>query len=377
MEQYRRLFLDLVKFATKKDPCRDTLLELLKITWPELTESEFMKVDKRKRALDRLNDSLEGEQELLSSIKSFCEKACEDMRRSKKQRTSAVVSPTSLSHKFPMKFLVTDTWAHVVSQTIKPKEDTCEEKHVAALAAAHCINARGAIAHQRKTELFFSIQDLLEEDETKETTVKSIFDRKGGGTKKLKSIEAIKQELTTNGPVVSTSFLLDEAFAAQKANKNGFSSEKIGKKHEVVIMGWKLTELGEVWVIKPPLGASGELTVAFGQFSIDRECLAPKSSFKMEAWQEGPYWDINLSAVKDEWKTWVHLHSFGPESSTEYIISLLKCLDGADIFSAARDKTRIVVRDMNELADSRACTLNKMLWNKDENRWEIRVIFTD
>jgi hypothetical protein len=130
--------------------------------------------------------------------------------------------------------------------------------------------------------------------------------------------------------------------------------------------------------VKPPLGASGELTVAFGQFGIDRVCVAPKSDFKMEAWQEGPYWDFAFKdSTKRKWNTWRSMRTSSSKENTGKLISLLQCFDGGDVCAAARDKTRFVVRDKNELADSRACTLNYIKWDKEEEMWKIGVTFID
>jgi hypothetical protein len=65
---------------------------------------------------------------------------------------------------------------------------------------------RGAIAHGKKMEKFYTIENLLQGGGPH--TVRSIFDEFGGGTKILDSIEVICTELMENGPVVSTSFVL-------------------------------------------------------------------------------------------------------------------------------------------------------------------------
>ncbi len=66
------------------------------------------------------------------------------------------------------------------------------------------MNARGAIAHGRKTEL------VMKPPSIKPLSACEVFNN-NGGSKELHTISDIKEELMNNGPVVSTSFMQSEA----------------------------------------------------------------------------------------------------------------------------------------------------------------------
>lgn len=172
-------------------------------------------------------------------------------------------------------------------------------KNLPALLACRCLNSRGAIVHGRRITKSFdvtqmekyasaansknSVRDVfdlvcgttLEEEEDKDGKVK-VNKKVLAGTKELTSIEEIKQEIMTNGPVISTSFVLLEAFYDMISLTNGagaggtaggsgsgsngtseactlFTKERIGQFHELLIVGWNMTTTGEVWQVQPLL----------------------------------------------------------------------------------------------------------------------------
>ena len=73
-----------------------------------------------------------------------------------------------------------------------------------------CLNARGAIAHGRKTENKFNNELVLKES----VWSKSVDDMFSllGGAKELCGAGEIKEEMMKNGPVVSTKFHPSETF---------------------------------------------------------------------------------------------------------------------------------------------------------------------
>lgn len=130
------------------------------------------------------------------------------------------------------------------------------------------------------------------------------FKQKGGGSKVLDTVDEIKEELTKRGPVVSTSFVPSKEFVSTSDHKSAFLKKRVGKPHELLIIGWKLTPTGEVWLVKPLRGES-IIQLAFGQFAVDDVVMAPESSFQNEHWQEGPYALTATFGSQTEWaSTW-------------------------------------------------------------------------
>lgn len=126
--------------------------------------------------------------------------------------------------------------------------------------------------------------DLYKDDEA--NTVVDIFKRKGGGAKVLDTVDEIKEELTKQGPVVSTSFVPSKEFVSASEHAGSFLKKRVGKPHELLLIGWKFTATGEVWLAKPLRGES-TIQIASGQFAVDDVVMAPESSFDDEYWQEG------------------------------------------------------------------------------------------
>ncbi|KAI2493678.1 hypothetical protein MHU86_20857 [Fragilaria crotonensis] len=134
----------------------------------------------------------------------------------------------------------------------------------------------------------------------------------------------IKEELMTRGPVVSVSFVLSPVLKQHGGAAVAdafFWQQRMNQTHAVMIVGWKLTAFGEVWLVHPPRASAAIakhksisdilIPIAFGQFGIDTLCLAPASDLLDKAWQPGPFLDLNLSKWPDKWMDWkkcdVHL----------------------------------------------------------------------
>ena len=82
------------------------------------------------------------------------------------------------------------------------------------MIAFKCINYRGAIAHGKKTELSYQYDCVVAWE--KSTNARDVFYNYGGGSKELKSIEEIKDEIMQNGPVVSSSFHSPRRFSMRE-----------------------------------------------------------------------------------------------------------------------------------------------------------------
>jgi hypothetical protein len=214
-------------------------------------------------------------------------------------------------------------------------------------------------------------------------SVESIFAHFDSQTKVLTDVDSIKQELTTRGPVVSASFVLSQRFTDTSPYTKSFLPGRINKVHEVLIVGWTLTELGEAWLVKPPLdrtssaGNSPIAAIPVGRYSIDDLCYAPTSDFVNVAWQRGPYWDIKIDHTT---RAGLSEASISKDLvvnglTTKHITDLAHCFD-TGMVSAAMQETRFVLRNKHKLAESYSCCLRDVKLCEDEDStWEVTVGF--
>jgi hypothetical protein len=155
--------------------------------------------------------------------------------------------------------------------------------------------------------LFFG-WSKVESDTARFETTEQIWNAKFRGTRRLDTVEAIQTEICTRGPVLSTSFVLSSRFANTTEHSDAFYLQRINQTHPLLIVGWKSTPLGDVWLVYSPIASSRKSTelipIAFGQFGINALCLAPESDLQDKAWQSGPFLDLNLSKWPDAWTTW-------------------------------------------------------------------------
>ncbi len=256
-------------------------------------------------------------------------------------------------------------WLDGYLRPLSPDELT-SGKTLAPLVAYQCINARGAIAHGKRPSLIYSWENA------KSCTGLSVMDvfNKHGGVKTLTSgnIEDIKLEIIHHGPVVSFSFIPTRDFALD--HETSIIKSRIKKHHYCLIVGWKLTEFGEVWLVQSYDG-NEILQVPVGQYSIDQTILAPKEDFFHTCWQQGPYFDRDMSNYVD-WHEYkcitLVLKSFELEEFAEI-------LNGKGIHEAVEDKQRIVIRDVKKKALSRSCVLSDIAWDKDAKIWKLTCVF--
>ena len=98
--------------------------------------------------------------------------------------------------------------------------------------------------------------------------------------------EAIKEELTTYGPVISRSYTLP------KGVPNTTSDHPI-------IVGWKFDEVqGEVWIVRFPISSTKDLHVAFDTLCIEDNVIIPPKNASHFKWQHGVYMNV---PNEDEW----------------------------------------------------------------------------
>jgi hypothetical protein len=368
MDPFRQVFLDQVRVVVAKEASKESLYELLRIATPPLTIEDVSIESRRKKAFMTLQLRIHPDKHpgsdttaIFQKVKAFYDDCC---AASNKKRKTNPVSPPNTSHgSFPRDFHVNDKWPFLNIERIPPcPSELSNDADLMALTVAQCINARGAIAHGQATELCYQINRIK-----RCNSVKEAFDGYGG-TRCLTSIDSIKKELTENGPVLSESFVLDPSFLSAGVYSPSFLHSRIGKKHELLIIGWKLTAFGEVWLVKPLNERGGNLVhIAFGQFGIDTTCLAPVNNFENVKWQSGPSFNTTFGAT--EWMTWPGMDMYVTSSELEALAECFK----SGLVSAVSKKETFVIRDKKKKAHSRRYYLNELTWNKDKKMWSLGV----
>ncbi|CAD7951514.1 unnamed protein product [Amoebophrya sp. A25] len=210
------------------------------------------------------------------------------------------------------------------------------------------LNLRGAIVHGRAIGLPFQHTTNLTERGLKGSLTgtwlgESAQERLAafGGAKVLSSRAAIKRELMERGPVVSTSFRLEQIFAERSGHL--FDLRRVGNTHDLIIVGWEIGLCGECWLVRardtysrgvfgawcrdekaattatttggttaqlgsgdPNSTSSGSGTppdvfpIGFGQFGIEDRVVSLQSNSMLVnsiTWQPGPYLDVDEDAV--------------------------------------------------------------------------------
>jgi hypothetical protein len=446
-DPFRQFFLDTVGRVITQPPSEESLLELLQIVSPNLTYDQLLssRSEERKKIFKSLILRIHPDKHpknasvttLFQNVQSFYND-CSDIfhssaltklpspqsgacRNAKRRRRQS--KPTN---HFPHEFSIYSKWSHLDifhnvddistnsdDPTSDANENTNSEKSdnkksypypyppnkqiskntLALFQAYKCIHARGALVHGKQITKYFPWEDI-DEHAKAHNGISDVFNLYGG-TKELKTVEEIKEELITNGPVVSASFHLTNAYLDQLQNEkkafatefldrgkggdgNGSSSNNNSVKHAVLIVGWKLTPFGEAWKVQylfDRYGTSGTSTstsesevavvhIGFGQFNIDNLCLVPKSNLENMPWQHGPYFDADFSDAP-RWRDWKEMDL--PSSESELVL-LGKCFKNG-LFSGEK----IVIRDRKKVAHSASYFVKNVRWDDDAREWIITV----
>lgn len=370
-DPFRRLFLDQVDIIVKKDPSREVLLTLLQLATPGLVSlGSATETKKTFRALllrvhpDKHPDDQRATR-ICQDVKTFYDKCMASAPSAnttrtpaaKKQRTGS--SPNNTL--YPLEFNAINKWSHI-QYDIPYVQPQMTSQRMSNAVAYQCINARGAIAHGKKIELHFGNSQIAN---CLSTSVEQVFSS-FGGTKQMHDIDEIKDELMKNGPVVSTSFCPTDAFLS--TNSIGKSDNSIQNK--ILVVGWKQLASGEVWIVQP-LYHNGGLTsqvvyVAMGQFGIDNCCLAPKSNLENKPWQPGPYYNANMTAVENVWRT--------ARSINCHTVSIDSLFKDIGTISLGVHPT-VTVRDKIKLAHSRKATLTSVEWVQERHQFKLTFNF--
>lgn len=375
MDPFREMFLRQVRSIISLEPSIEALHKLLTTVAPELTEDDILdSVAKRDKAFKELKQKLHPDKhpedasltDLLRDSKRFNAKCCKLIGRTgKKKKHGVLISYSS----FPTAFNVTDKWPFLAIQKPQTPETellTAHENSLEIFLAFRCLNARGAIAHRAATSCEYNWETISSQRRLFETAEK-LFNTELKGSRRLEGVVAIKEELISRGPVLSTSFVLSEGFARSADFSDLFLEEKINANHPLLIVGWKLTPLAEVWLVASPFSNDFIFPVAVGQFGIDDLCLAPESDLTDVSWQNGPFLDLDLSTWPDEWLSWPDMTFPLPSSKLEELAS---CFKGG--FMAAKDQLMpFVIRDEKKNAHSREFHLKEVRWDGKKKEWKV------
>jgi len=377
MDPFRSLILEQVEAILGKEPERENLYDLLRVTSPNLKEANLDIQELRSKSYKSLklrvhpdkhqNDSRATK--VFQNLDSFYDKCVERLLegdefgspKKKRKRGQRDRSSTASTSK-PVNFNVRDKWTFL---DLKFKK--CDAKHIPEQVAYQCINARGAIAHCRDTQCGYSVNESDVPCDAEEA-----FHRKGAGSKNLEDTDDIKNELMNKGPVVSTSFLLSEVFMNNSDTSFWFDKSLIGKTYPLLIVGWKMTAFGEVWLVQPltNYGCSEIQKISFGQFGIDDHCIAPLSTFENLHWQSGPYFPLDLSSTPLKWcHEWKSMQCSISSNDLENLGKLLE----KDLFEASKAKKKFVICDSTKIAHSRSCYLKTLKWQTGVKSWDITL----
>jgi len=269
-----------------------------------------------------------------------------------------------LSENFPDEFQVSLKWNHIVGVSVSNVKVESEED-VSRVMACRCINIRGSIAHGKRPGLMYEAQDVTH------CNVEEIFNTFGEGIRTFETVRAIKRELLSRGPVVSTSFKLTKGFAQKNELSTSYLMSQIGETHPVLITGWKLTEFGEVWIVNNL--DSKDHIIAFGHFDIDKLCMAPRSTFENTPWQVGPYFDHDFSRVAGDWRNWPNLKMYLKSPDLE---RLAKCFESGFVHAVAAESP-FELCDKTKRAHSRTCCLKEIAWDGERGKWRVTAGFID
>jgi len=377
-DPFRQFYLEQVQTIIEKKECSaSNLLELLKMSSPNITMEKVINNvnNDREKSLKILKLRIHPDKhphapivatKLFQDVQGFYDKCCDKLHVTV---TNGDGGSTVSNTEFPAKFRVQFAWPFlgnefepVSGRSVQGQED------LARLMACRCINARGAISHGKPTGLVFDTSDF------RESTVESIFQARADGFRTLTTVEEIKLELMTRGPVISTSFRLSEGFADSKNSHSNtsFLLSRIGDTHPLLIVGWKFTKFGDVWVVNH-LDYNLEHMIAFGHFDIDKRCIAPMRSFEHDSWQAGPYFRFDFSNNP----TWRDNESFAMLMPSSRLELLAACFDNAGLHEVIDNNVHFELCDQTKMAHSRTCVLKELTWDSNANLWKVFVEFTD
>lgn len=198
-----------------------------------------------------------------------------------------------------------------------------------------------------------------------------VLDKHGGyRTISGGKVDEIKVELIYRGPVISFSFIPTKNLAAKFPDC--IIDSRIKKHHYCLLVGWKLTEFGEVWLVQSYHG-NKLMEIPVGQYNIEETIIFPKDDFKNVTWQQGPYFDKDMSNHKD----WFECSEIDFKLSSSELEDFVCIFGNLGISQIITDKVRFVIRDVNCVAHSRSCKLADVSFDRKKKMWKLLCSFND
>jgi hypothetical protein len=388
----QKILLQTVSSAIEKPPSRESLLFLLKLFDPNLCDKDLDDGSKRESAKRKVTlvihpdkvkasrrrkdeeekkevyDDDEEESQVLflgeepevttkrfQDFQNFYYQACKPWNL-----TPPIMAESQFHIKDKKHYLFDNSRLQVPSS-----QGVMTYKLVSSLVGYTCMNIYGAAAHEKVTEKVFDFAEAKTWSE-RENCVTDLFNEYGG-YELLSSVEAIKTHLIEKGPVVSNSFILTRAFFDACEHSTCFEKSLVGSRHPVLIVGYKTTALGDMWLINAVRGKRVDIPVYTGQFSIETEAIAPISDFSDLPWQDE---SLAFDAPMDGWDlSWKIIIFYLDGSKLETLFEVIDCT----LFVAISSKKRFVLRDEKKKAKSRWVHLTDVAWRKEYKDWEVSV----
>jgi hypothetical protein len=360
---------------------KENLLLLLEIVSPNITLEQLQNDEDRLKAMKQLLvqihpsnfPSNEDALNIYEDVQTFYDACCENMtindgKKLRRRKKSPRALPTSVVDSV-VQFHVRQKWPWIGGYLRPlPPDDLTSGKILAPLVAYQCINCRGAIAHGKRPSLIFSWENVIS---MANHSVMDVLEKHGGYRSIVgRKVDDIKVEIIKNGPVISFSFTPTSSFA--RDHSESIVKSRIKKHHYCMIIGWKLTEYGEVWLVQSYNG-SEILQVPVGQSAIEETILFPKNNFLFVTWQQGPYYDRDMTNYRG-WHQYEELSLILKSHELEELAELFGERPFHEVIS---ERTRFVVRDKKKNAHSRSCFIDRLKWDKDLKAWDVVFKFID
>lgn len=412
-DRSHRILLQRIDQILSTNPSREALLDLLQFGDPKIVDASLKDEAKRKKALKLLKllihpDKCGGDNfatKRFQDVDNFFSKCLKRLHVKKQPASGFGSSPFGSSgfggastgfgfgtsknrHRsksrtrstLPANWHINDKWPLLdfaaPNEPVAPTFGNLDTPIIEKTMAYKCINYRGTIVHGKGTELEFNFVDNVNSIHAR--SAQDVF-HDYGGHKTLCSIEEIKQEIMQGGPVVSTSFHLTQEFlwnAQNQGNKPCFEPSQAGKEHAVMIVGWKTTSLGQMWLVQTPRsqkGRQGDVGIFTGQFSIEDEVLAPASDLSNKPWQEDDS-VLDVPRLPKDWYTYTP--AIVVHCTSTRLESLFKSL-GCSWSQAVGQRKPFVIREADRIARSRYAHLQEIEWAEDKSQWKITAVFED
>lgn len=226
----------------------------------------------------------------------------------------------------PIHFEVTHKWP-LMAQKSDLLPSTQRENGCWAAAALVCVTMRALAWHQRPLTAAFGMDQIYQFGMRKvgePGLPEDVFNANFGGVRRLTTVQDIKKELMAFGPVVAQTFLTTHNFKGTDEgayDPDALNGAKRGL-HSMVLMGWKLTRTGDVWIVRNSWGPfSHNVEINFGQSGIDDNVIAPAMSMSQFVWQSGPLWKCDL--LDGPWTSWGAISVARDEQSFMDLLTVL------------------------------------------------------